>query len=69
MKNQPKQPGTKPTHRIYNVTGTGKNSGWAPIGAMWMHKDGSGFSITLDAAPVYGRCVARLITERPQAAA
>lgn len=66
MTEQSKHPGAKPTHRIYNVTGSGKSSGWAPIGAMWLNKDGKGFTIMLDAAPIYGRCVARLITKRPE---
>lgn len=59
------KPVVKPTHRIYNVTGTGKSAFWTPIGAAWPNRDGAGYSITCDAIPLQGRIVMREITERP----
>ncbi len=64
-KTQPKLPGTKPTHRIYLVTGEGKSAFWTPIGAAWPNRDGHGFSLQYDALPLGGRTVMRRITERP----
>ena len=63
MKQQPKLPGAKPTHRLYNVTGTGKSASWTPIGAAWPNRDGAGFSINCDVVPLQGRIVMRAITE------
>ena len=64
---QTKQAGSKPTHRIYVVTGDGENAKWLPIGAAWPHKDQTGFSITCEALPLQGRIVMRRITEKSQA--
>ena len=68
-KTQPQLPSTKPTHRIYNVTGEGKSAYWTPIGAAWPNRDGEGFSITCEAIPLQGRLVMRRITERPASGA
>lgn len=54
---------TKPTHRIYSVTGKGKSATWTAIGAAWPNRDGQGFSITLNALPI-GRTAMRAITGR-----
>lgn len=54
----------QPTHRVYVVKGDGENARWTPIGAAWANKDGKGFSVRLDAAPVTGRVVMRVITPR-----
>lgn len=67
-KTQTNQPGRKPTHRLYRVTGDDENANWTPIGAAWLHQDGDGFSIQCDAVPLQGRIVMRRITERPHAA-
>lgn len=64
-KNQPRQPGRKPTHRIYRVVGDGEHAVWTELGAAWAHNDGKGFSITCDAIPLAGRIVMRTATERP----
>ena len=64
MKQQAKLPGAKPTHRLYNVTGTGKSAFWTPIGAAWPNRDGEGFSLQYDAVPLGGRIVMRRITQR-----
>lgn len=55
----------QPTHRVYVVRGDGENSRWTRIGAAWANKDGKGFSVQLDAAPVMGRVIMRAIP--PQA--
>jgi hypothetical protein len=56
--------GALPTHRLYNVTGTGKSASWREIGAAWANKDGKGFSLSCDAIPLAGRIVMRAITEK-----
>lgn len=58
---------TKPTHRIYRVVGEGKESVWTPIGAAWTNRDGKGFSVSMDALPLGGRMVMRLITPKEEA--
>jgi hypothetical protein len=40
-----------PSHRLYAVTKVGKESYWQPIGAIWPHADGEGFSVQLDYLP------------------
>ena len=57
----------KPTHRLYHVTGTGKQSSWTEIGAAWPNKDGNGFSISARAIPLEGRIVMRKAKDRPVA--
>lgn len=64
-KHQPKSSGSKPTHRLYCVSGEGDDAFWSPIGAAWLHRDGNGFNITCDAIPLQGRLVLRHITEPP----
>ena len=49
----------RPTHRLYL-----DNAHWTPIGAAWVHKDGKGFSLSLDAMPLGGRITMREISER-----
>ena len=65
MATQRKTPSSKPTHRVYLVTGTGKSAFWTPIGAAWPNRDGAGYSITCDAIPIQSRIVMRKISERP----
>lgn len=64
MKQQSKQPGAKPTHRLYVVTGSGESANWTQIGAAWPNKDGNGFTLTFEALPLSGRVVMRVITEK-----
>ena len=66
MATQRKLPGTKPTHRMYHVTGEGKTAFWRAVGAAWPNRDGQGFSIDMDAIPLKGRLVMREITDRPE---
>ena len=58
----------KPTHRLFNVTGTGKTANWTEVGAAWPNKDGHGFSLIFDALPLSGRVVMRAITDKPSTA-
>lgn len=55
----------KPTHTAYTVRDFTKSTGepdakWSPIGVAWLHKDGKGFDVSLEALPVNGRIVLRL---------
>ncbi len=58
----------KPTHNAYSVRNYTANGGeqadWIKIGAAWLHKDGKGFDVTLDAVPLTGRIVLRLNVPR-----
>lgn len=54
----------KPTHRLYRVDGDGKTAVWTPIGAAWPNKDGKGFNLSVEAMPLTGRVVLRLISPR-----
>jgi hypothetical protein len=56
----------KPTHRLYRVSGEGKDAIWTPIGAAWANQDGKGFSVNVDALPITGRIVMRLITPKAE---
>lgn len=56
----------KPAHTAYSVrdftkkdTGT-VNADWLKIGVAFLHKDGKGFDMALDAVPVNGRVVLRM---------
>lgn len=57
----------KPTHAVYQVTGKGKQANWTRIGAAWPHKDGNGFNLALEAVPLRGRIVIRVITDKAPA--
>jgi hypothetical protein len=52
----------KPTHTAFTVrdykTKDGEQKGrWLEIGAAWVHKNGKGFDVALEAVPVDGRLV------------
>ena len=53
------QKSNKPTHVAYVVEGEGDAAFWTRIGAAWVHEDGEGFNISLNALPVSGRLVVR----------
>jgi hypothetical protein len=58
---------TRPTHRVYAVTKTGEKKFWQPIGALWAHSDGKGFSQRLDYLPLNdAQIVIRAVDEEPQ---
>ena len=50
-----------PAYIAYHVNGQGRNANWVKIGAAWQSKDGSGYSLQIDAVPLNwdGRIVLR----------
>jgi hypothetical protein len=56
----------KPNARAYTVRkgSAGGKGFWTRIGSAWLHKDGKGFNVQLDALPVDGRLVVRAITAK-----
>lgn len=56
MSEQQRLTGQRPTHRAYVVKNTGNDdkNRWIEIGAAWVHKDGKGFRVKLDACPNNG---------------
>jgi hypothetical protein len=55
----------KPTHTAYSVRDFKKQDGaadssWSTIGVAFLHKDGKGLDVVLDALPVSGRIVLRI---------
>ena len=67
MKKQTKET-NRPTHGVYQVQGEGEKAFWNKIGAAWLHKDGKGANLMLDAIPLNGRIVIREITEQQEGA-
>jgi hypothetical protein len=62
---QPKQP----THRVYSVIRReGQDDFWLNVGLVFPHKDGDGFNIMLQALPLDGKLVCRVIGEAEDAA-
>jgi hypothetical protein len=59
-----REPGPRPSHRVYQVTGNGDDAFWREIGAAWPNKDGHGFNISYNVIPLHGRVVMRRIRER-----
>lgn len=56
---------TRPTHRVYAVTKRGEKTYSLPIGALWPHKDGKGFTQKLDYLPLNGaKIMIRAIDEQ-----
>ena len=56
--------GNAPSHIAYHVR-DGKDKGfWTRIGVAWQHKDGKGFNIQLEVAPLDGRIQLRIATEQ-----
>ena len=37
---------TKPSHRLYTVTGEGETARWNDIGVAWPTKDGKGYTLS-----------------------
>jgi len=63
MKKQTKEK-KAPTHSVYVVQGEGDNAHWLKIGAAWLHGDGKGANIILEALPLSNKIVVREITEK-----
>jgi hypothetical protein len=52
-----------PSHRIYAVSGNGREkSAWQEIGAVWPHKDGKGFNLQFAARPLEGAAIVLRVT-------
>lgn len=59
----------RPTHilsQVFDAEGEGKTR-WMRIGAGWLHGDGKGMNLVLDALPLGGRLVLREWTPREEA--
>ena len=56
----------KPNARAYTVRkgSSGSKDFWTRIGSAWLHKDGKGFNLQLEALPVDGRLVVRAISAK-----
>lgn len=51
----------QPSYRAYTVIKReGADDYWLPIGAAFMHQDGDGYNVVLQALPIDGRIVLRL---------
>jgi hypothetical protein len=54
-----------PTHIAYHVRNREGGKGfWTRIGSAWAHKDGNGFNIQLESAPIDGRITLRAASEK-----
>jgi hypothetical protein len=54
----------QPSHRAYTVIKReGQDDFWLAIGAAFMHQDGDGYNIVLQALPIDGKVVLRLPKE------
>jgi hypothetical protein len=52
---------TQPAYRAFTVIKReGADDFWLPIGAAFMHQDGDGYNIVLQALPIDGKIVLRL---------
>lgn len=52
---------TQPAYRAYTVVKReGQDDFWLAIGAAFMHQDGDGYNIVLQALPIDGKVVLRL---------
>jgi hypothetical protein len=50
----------KPTHEVFQVMEISEGkSYWNRIGAAWLHEDGEGLNVTLNAIPLDGRIIIR----------
>lgn len=51
----------QPSYTAYTVSKReGKDDFWTPIGAAFMHQDGDGYNVVLQALPLDGKIVLRL---------
>jgi len=60
---------TQPAYRAFTVIKReGTDDFWLPIGAAFMHQDGDGYNIVLQALPIDGKIVLRLPKTNDQTA-
>jgi hypothetical protein len=51
----------QPNYTAYTVTKReGQDDFWIAIGGAWMHEDGDGYNVVLQALPINGKIVLRL---------
>jgi hypothetical protein len=56
-----------PSHIAYHVRNReGGEAFWTRIGSAWAHKDGNGFNIQIETAPLDGRITLRVAAEKNQ---
>ena len=56
-----------PTHRAYTVIKReGKDDYWLNLGVAFVHEDGEGFNLLLQAMPLDGKLVLRTYKEKPE---
>jgi hypothetical protein len=54
----------QPTHRAYSVIKReGQDDFWLNLGLVFPHKDGDGFNIMLQALPLDGKIVCRVVSD------
>jgi hypothetical protein len=59
-----RQAAAPPSHRVYTVIRReGQDDYWLNIGLAFLHKDGNGFNIVLQALPLDGKIVCREISD------
>jgi hypothetical protein len=58
-----------PAMVAWHIRKNGEKAYWDRVGAAFVHKDGQGFDILLDAMPIDGRVTLRAPSEKPDAAA
>jgi hypothetical protein len=57
----------QPTHQAYTVVKReGQDDFWLNIGAAFMHQDGDGYNVILQALPINGKIVLRLPKAQPE---
>jgi hypothetical protein len=56
----------RPSHRLFTVNGDGDNARWTDIGVAWATRDGKGFTLNLNALPLNGRLVMRIIDNKDE---
>lgn len=63
--NTPKSTKLKPYMLGYTVTAAkpGEKSYWSKVGIAWAHKDGQGYNVEMDALPVDGKLVLRIVSD------
>ena len=66
MTNTQTQPGKSPSHIAYVVRESKGKSFWTRIGAAWPTKDGTGFSVQLEAVPLDGRVTLLIPSEKKE---
>jgi hypothetical protein len=56
-----------PSHVAYQVRNReGQKAFWTRIGSAWLHGDGQGFQIQLDAVPIDGKVTLRIPAEKDE---